>query len=89
MRAPPYTATVRNRLLGASFSASTAICSASSRVGVMTRPIGPFSLCGRQRFMNGRRNAAVLPVPVCAWPITSWPFMAAGMTASWTGVGWT
>ena len=71
-------ARTRKLRLGASLSASLATWSASSRVGVMTRPIGPFSLCGRQRLRNGSRNAAVLPVPVWAWPITSLPASAGG-----------
>ena len=32
------------------------------------------------------RNAAVLPVPVWAWPATSLPRSATGSAASWIGV---
>ena len=35
----------------------------------------------------GMAKAAVLPVPVCAWPITSAPARARGMNPSCTGVG--
>ena len=36
----------------------------------------------------GMPKAAVLPVPVCAWPITSRPARSTGMTALWMSVGW-
>ena len=32
------------------------------------------------------RNAAVLPVPVCAWPATSRPASAMGRVWAWIGV---
>ena len=32
------------------------------------------------------RNAAVLPVPVCAWPATSRPASAIGSVCAWMGV---
>ena len=32
-------------------------------------------------------NAAVLPVPVCAWPIRSRPASIGGIVFSWIGVG--
>ena len=35
----------------------------------------------------GRAKAAVLPVPVWAWPITSWPAIISGMIAAWMGMG--
>ena len=41
----------------------------------------------RQLLKNGSRNAAVLPVPVWAWPITSRPARASGIKAAWIGVG--
>jgi hypothetical protein len=37
--------------------------------------------------MSGITNAAVLPVPVCAHPITSFPLIAGGMAKAWIGVG--
>ena len=35
----------------------------------------------------GSPNAAVLPVPVCAWPITSRPASSGGIACSWIGLG--
>jgi hypothetical protein len=35
----------------------------------------------------GSANAAVLPVPVCALPITSLPESIKGIVRSWIGVG--
>ncbi len=32
-------------------------------------------------------NAAVFPVPVCAWPIRSRPASIGGIVFSWIGVG--
>ena len=37
--------------------------------------------------INGIPNAAVFPVPVLAWPMTSRPSRASGMKAAWMGVG--
>jgi hypothetical protein len=36
---------------------------------------------------TGSANAAVLPVPVWAWPSTSRPSSIAGMVAAWIGDG--
>ena len=36
---------------------------------------------------SGRAKAAVLPVPVCAWPSTSRPANTSGIVRSWIGVG--
>ena len=36
--------------------------------------------------MMGMPNAAVLPLPVWAWPMTSWPRSAGGMAPAWIGV---
>ena len=33
------------------------------------------------------QKAAVLPVPVCAWPIRSMPASACGISPAWIGVG--
>ena len=38
-------------------------------------------------WMSGSAKAAVLPVPVAAWPRTSDPASANGMAATWIGVG--
>ena len=61
------------------------VCSVSSRVGESTSARGPPSV--RSRWMIGRQNAAVLPVPVCAMPITSRPVRQTGIAAAWIGVG--
>ena len=36
----------------------------------------------------GQRNAAVLPLPVCAIPMTSRPLSSVGIPIAWMGVGW-
>jgi hypothetical protein len=36
---------------------------------------------------RGQRNAAVLPLPVCAIPMISLPLSAVGMAMAWMGVG--
>src|SRR3954447_10306299 len=58
----------------------------SSRVGVRTTACTS-SLPGSTYCSSGRPKAAVLPVPVCAWPITSWPPSSSGIAWSWIGVG--
>jgi hypothetical protein len=39
------------------------------------------------RLSIGNANAAVLPVPVWAWPIMSRPASSTGMVAAWIGEG--
>ena len=39
-----------------------------------------------RRWYSATRNAAVLPVPVWAWPATSLPVSAIGKVLAWTGV---
>ena len=58
----------------------------SSRVGVRTTA-WTSSLSGSRYWSIGRPKAAVLPVPVWAWPITSWPASSSGIACSWIGVG--
>src|SRR5215210_1519608 len=58
----------------------------SSRVGVSTRPWTPLS-SGSTYSSMGRPNAAVLPLPVWAWPITSRPSRSGGMAWTWIGLG--
>src|SRR3990172_6326686 len=72
----------------ASWRASSVICIASSRVGASTtmRAFLPRTPAPR-RWSEGRTKAAVLPVPVRARPITSWPSSAGGMACAWIGVG--
>jgi hypothetical protein len=58
----------------------------SSRVGVSTSAWTSGtegSTCSR----IGSPNAAVLPDPVCAWPITSRPSSMGGIACSWMGLG--
>ena len=88
MPTPPYTAAAFRSVWRASASKSAMIWSASSRVGAMTNarvvPRGfAMSSC-----MIGRRNAAVLPLPVAAHASRSRPFRAWGMASDWIGVGW-
>ncbi len=37
--------------------------------------------------ISGMPKAAVLPVPVLAWPMTSLPSSASGMSPAWIGEG--
>ena len=39
------------------------------------------------RVSAGSANAAVLPVPVCAWPSMSAPDSSTGIVAAWMGEG--
>ena len=64
---------------------SSATWIASSRVGSR---ISAYGLEPAVFFsMTGTANDAVLPVPVCAWPMMSRPASAAGIVSSWMGVG--
>ena len=83
---PPYTARTRAPLWRPYSVIAPATCKASSRVGVRTRPWGNF-WWGSRLWIMGRAKAAVLPVPVCAWPITSCPASMSGITPAWIGVG--
>src|SRR5262249_17177761 len=56
--------------------------------GGRTMGSGPGRLVSRQLLRKGSRKAAVLPVPVWAWPMTSRPARASGIRAAWIGVGW-
>ena len=58
----------------------------SSRVGVSTSACVSGS-SGSTKSIIGSPNAAVLPVPVCAWPITSLPASSSGIACSWIGLG--
>ena len=67
---------------------TSAICAASSRVGVTTSMSGPFSpLAWESPSIAGSENAAVLPVPVFAAAMMSRPSSTSGMAFSCTGVG--
>src|SRR5690349_9842003 len=65
-----------------------ATCIASSRVGASTSAEGflPRSPSGSALRM-GSAKAAVLPVPVAAWPTRSCPVSSAGIASLWIGVG--
>jgi hypothetical protein len=86
---PPSTVPVRTRGMNLLyFSTAVVTCSASSRVGVSTSTRGPrpgFAGCAR-RCNAGSTNAAVLPVPVGAEHMRSWPASASGMERACTGV---
>ncbi len=59
---------------------------ANSRVGASTSTCGA-CCAGSSRAIAGSANAAVLPVPVWAWPRTSRPASSGGMVAAWIGEG--
>ena len=71
----------------------SSICATNSRVGASTRTrVLRFTPAGNgpaaaSKDRIGRVKAAVLPVPVCAMPITSAPVKMGGMAAAWMGVG--
>ena len=63
---------------------SSATWIASSLVG--QRIIACVFLFSGSIFMrSGIPKAAVLPVPVCAWPIMSWPSISTGIAWAWIG----
>ena len=84
---PPYTGSTTIRgMCARRFENSSAIWIASSRVGQST-------IACTTRFegsifsMMGIPNAAVFPVPVCAWAVTSRPAWMRGMASAWMGEG--
>ncbi len=58
----------------------------SSRVGVSTSAWAS-RISGSTYWIIGRPNAAVLPEPVCAWPMMSRPSSSGGIASSWIGLG--
>ena len=93
MSMPPNTTALR-RLVYLAYSLTCwATWSASSRVGSSTSArtgcragdVEAFS-CLSMRCSNGSENAAVLPVPVWAAPITSLPVRTTGIAWAWMGV---
>ena len=61
-------------------------CTHSSRVGTTTSACGtpsPPSAGGTTRCSIGTPKPRVLPVPVRAWPMRSWPASASGSVSSW------
>jgi hypothetical protein len=93
MSMPPNTTALR-RLVYLAYSLTCwATWSASSRVGSSTKArtgwrAGDVELfsCLSRRCSSGSENAAVLPVPVWAAPITSLPVSTTGMALAWMGV---
>ncbi len=65
---------------------SSVTCTQSSRVGVRISA-WTWALDGSIFSTIGMAKAAVLPVPVCAWPIRSSPRRSGGMPRAWTSVG--
>ncbi len=72
---------------GANLRHSASIWFASSRVGASMRTEVPRRLLSLSRCRIGSKNAAVLPVPVSAVPITSPPLNITGIACFWMGVG--
>ena len=86
---PPTQATENIPKLKARFLKSFSIWRANSRVGAIISTISLFAwpLVFAIFSINGRRKAAVLPVPVLAMPKTSRPFSTEGIAWSWIGRG--
>ena len=91
MPAPPTTRAMRTGLSCTSGRSWSRIWPASSRVGarIRLRTVFGAGLPGAaiSPATSGRPKASVLPVPVWARPITSWPLRACGMAWLWIGVG--
>ena len=93
MSMPPNTTALRRLVYLAYSLTCCATWSASSRVGSSTKArtgwrAGEVELfsCLSRRCSNGNEKAAVLPVPVWAAPMTSWPVSTTGMACAWIGV---
>src|SRR5512141_66368 len=84
---PPITTADVTGVWVAIASSCSTICAASSRVGVSTSA----RVVPRGREISllriGRRNAAVLPLPVDAQARRSFPCIAGGIASAWIGVG--
>ena len=93
MSMPPNTTAERRLVcwaydltLAATWSASSRVgASTSARTGWRAGDIEAFS-CRSIFCSSGMEKAAVLPVPVCAAPITSRPASTTGMALAWMGV---
>ncbi len=71
-------------------SASSLICTASSRVGANTKAVGPARGLLRNALMcimAGNKKPQVLPLPVLAMATKSRPDIAMGHACAWMGVG--
>ena len=84
--APPKTATGSIPLRAPYARRACVTWMQSSRVGVSTSAWTSSSV-GSTDSSSGRPKAAVLPVPVWAWPITSRPSSSGGIACSWIGLG--
>ena len=85
---PPTTESTRWWVDFATASQTSAICAASSRVGVTTSMSGPRSpFACPSLSIEGSEKAAVLPVPVFAAAMMSCPSRTSGIARSCTGVG--
>ncbi|CAB5283835.1 hypothetical protein IST453_00804 [Burkholderia multivorans] len=94
MSTPPNTTALRSGVCLAYACTFAATWSASSRVGVRISARTGWRAgdalvfaCGSRRWMIGSEKLAVLPVPVCAAPMTSRPASTTGMACAWIGVG--
>jgi hypothetical protein len=85
---PPYTGRTRTPSWRPYLWTASETCIASSRVGTRTSAVGsvPRSPVAR-RWSTGSAKAAVLPVPVAAWPSRSRPSTSGGIVSRWIGVG--
>ena len=79
---PPYAARTHSCWARASGRSSSAICSASSRVGANTRADGALGAELAVRTMRGMPKAMVFPEPVGARPHMSRPANPSGIVAS-------
>mmetsp|Transcript_74317 Transcript_74317/g.214810 ORF Transcript_74317/g.214810 Transcript_74317/m.214810 type:complete len:284 (+) Transcript_74317:804-1655(+) len=80
---PPANVALRKPSWRFSLCVSCSICTANSRVGHNTTPMGPSPFCNSSWAMQctniGKRYATVFPEPVSAMPMMSRPVSAAGM----------
>mmetsp|Transcript_20472 Transcript_20472/g.56809 ORF Transcript_20472/g.56809 Transcript_20472/m.56809 type:complete len:423 (-) Transcript_20472:7-1275(-) len=75
-----------------SFAASSEICTTSSLVGANAKQMGfaePFGTgsCASMWTIAGNKYASVLPLPVFAMPVRSWPPRTMGKACAWIGRG--
>ena len=84
--APPNTATGSTPLRDPYTRSACVTWMHSSRVGVRTSAWTSSSEPSTD-WIIGSPKAAVLPVPVWAWPITSRPSSSTGIACSWIGLG--
>ena len=85
---PPMTTAARIEVPAAILAKVSWLWMASSRVGLkMMARTPPCDGSFPSRWMRGRTNASVLPVPVCAVATTSRPARAGSIAWAWTAVG--